>query len=103
MSEPAVVKAPFEDAPCQCVRRHSPVPLEIEKHHVYPQGMQVKRHGKVIDKETVPLCDVAHKNVHIALTKRLRGEPFRLWNRYQESIVEAGLGRSGARDDAPTY
>lgn len=98
MSEFVVVKAPFEDLPCQCVKHHIPKPLEIEKHHFFPQHLQRRRYGKVVDHETVNLCDVAHKNVHIALAKRLKGEPFRLWNRYQESIVEEGLRRIRAAE-----
>ncbi len=91
-----ILKAPFAESPCQCVIRHVPQPVEIEKHHLYPQSLQKKRHGKVIDHETVNLCDIAHKNVHVALTKRIKGEDFKLGNRHQQWAVEEGLRRMAA-------
>ena len=81
----------FGEAPCECVKRHSPLPLRVEKHHIYPQAEQKKRHGKLVDKTTVPLCDVAHANVHVAIDKRMRGEEYRLRNAYQQEIADAGM------------
>lgn len=90
---PVVAKLVFAEYPCLCVKYHSPIPLEVERHHLHPQHLQRQKHGKVIDHETVNLCGAAHSNIHIALRKRLADEPYRLWNRYQENIVNEGLRR----------
>ncbi len=98
-SPPQPVTLAFTSAPCECVRQHVPVPASVELHHQYPQALQIKKYGKVVDKTTVSLCGTAHNNVHDALTRRLRGEDYRLGNRYQQSIVEAGLAKILAEDE----
>lgn len=83
-------RAPFEEAPCKCVKRHVPKPLTVELHHLYPQAAQRKRYGKVVDSTTIPLCGSAHNNVHEALERRLRGESYRTANRHVDELVEYG-------------
>ena len=87
------ISLPFEDDPCQCVGRHVPAPMRVERHHVYPQAEQIKCHGKVVDKTLVSLCDTSHASVHIAMSKTLKGEFFRLGNRYLQAIVDDGVSR----------
>ncbi len=84
-------RLPFAAAPCECVRRHVPAATSIELHHPFPQSFQKKRYGRVVDDTTVPLCPTAHTVVHDALRVRLRGEDYRLGNRYLQGIVEEGL------------
>lgn len=91
-SEP-VIGAPFEERPCPCVKQHSPTPIRVELHHIYPQAEQKKVHGKLVDKETVPLCDTGHANVHTALTDRLKGKPRTLRNKYQQWVADEGFNR----------
>ena len=83
----------FDAAPCACVRQHTPKPTSVEMHHPWPQYDQIKKHGKVIDDRTVPLCGVAHNNVHEAMRRVLRGEEYRLGNRYLQALVEEGVRR----------
>jgi hypothetical protein len=89
----SVIQAEFSDQPCQCVKVHSPTPLAVELHHIYPQAEQRKKHGKVVDRELVPLCDIAHKNIHTLLPRLIRGERVSLGNRYQNSILQEGARR----------
>lgn len=83
----------FDDFPCACVRHHTPKPTSVELHHPYPQYAQKARYGKVVDDRTVPLCPTAHTNVHDGLRRLLRGEEYRLGNRYLQSIAEEGHRR----------
>ncbi|MDP9475236.1 MAG: hypothetical protein M3R38_06000 [Actinomycetota bacterium] len=83
----------FDEAPCRCVGAHVPKAATVELHHPYPQFAQKERYGRVVDDRTVPLCGTAHNNVHEAIRRRLRGEEYRLGNRYQQALVEEGLRR----------
>ena len=85
-----VVQLAFEDAPCKCLKHHSPKPLTTEQHHPFPDGEQRKIYGKVIDNTTIPLCDTGHKNVHVALSKWLKGQPCELPNKHQRAIAYQG-------------
>ncbi len=93
MDNPVVINAPFDAEPCQCVRNHVPRPTSVEFHHPFPQYAQRERYGRVVDDRTVALCGVAHNNVHEAIRRRLRGEDFRLGNRYQQALAEEGERR----------
>ena len=93
MDNPVVINAPFEAEPCRCVKNHVPRPTSVEMHHPWPQYDQIKKHKRVVDDRTVPLCGVAHNNVHEAIRRRLRGEDFRLGNRYQQALAEEGERR----------
>ncbi|MDP9474643.1 MAG: hypothetical protein M3R38_02940 [Actinomycetota bacterium] len=46
-----------------------------------------------MDDRTVALCGVAHNNVHEAIRRRLKGEDYRLGNRYQQALAEEGERR----------
>ena len=94
MSE-ATATASFEDFPCACVARQSPKPARIERHHVWPQGSQIARHGRVVDKTTVDLCDTGHAAVHEMIRRRSKGEDFVLGNRYLRGLAEEGLRKMG--------
>lgn len=84
------VTAPFKGNECPCVKRHSPRPERIEKHHVYPQAAQVKRNGSVGDRFTQNLCDTGHASVHIGINRLLDGEAMNLGNRNLEAVARAG-------------
>lgn len=85
------MRAPFFEAPCRCVVEHTPKVHAVEFHHVYPTGEQVKRHGKMLYPEIVSLCPSGHTNVHFSLSRLLKGEAFRLGNRYLQAVAERGL------------
>ena len=85
--------ASFAEQPCQCVKNHSPKPLAVELHHRWPQADQIARFGHLVDPERVPLCDTAHKNVHTAIDKWLRGQPCDLPNKYQRKLAQFGYQR----------
>ncbi len=87
------IQVPFSEAPCQCVVRHVPLPTSTELHHPYPMSEQRKRYGRVVEPRTVPLCGTSHNNVHEAIRRILRGEEFRLGNRYQQALVDEGIRR----------
>jgi hypothetical protein len=82
----------FDQAPCRCVREHRPRPLTIEKHHVFPKGLQELVWGRVRDKETVPLCGNAHNSVHLLLDLLLAGKPLPAHtNAYHKKLAERGF------------
>ncbi len=93
MADTVVINVPFEDAPCACVRIHVPKPASSELHHPYPQYAQKARYGRVVEPRTVPLCGTSHNNVHEAIRRILRGEEFRLGNRYQQALVDEAIRR----------
>ncbi len=84
---------PFDVAPCQCVRYHSPKPARTEQHHIYPQSYQRKAHNMIVDKETIPLCDTGHATVHVAIEAILNDKPYRLGNLYLRQIALDGVKR----------
>ena len=87
---------PFEERLCRCVKAHSPKPLVVEEHHLYPQSLQRRRHGKLVDRQTVTLCSSGHRNVHKALDPFAEGgELGELRNRYLQGVVEEGARRIG--------
>jgi hypothetical protein len=59
-------------------------------HHEFPKGIQEQIYGEVRDKTLIPLCDVAHKNIHMALSAWLKNKPFVLGNRHQRAIAYRG-------------
>jgi hypothetical protein len=65
----------FHVAPCKCVARHSPLPLTVERHHVFPKALQIHVWGAVRDNETVPLCGTSHNAVHSVIDALLDAQP----------------------------
>ena len=87
------MKLPFAAAPCPCVKRHSPVPKNVDLHHVYPQSEQRRRHGALVDRETTALCKSGHDAVHWAIDRLLRGESVWLGNSHLQGVAEEGVRR----------
>ncbi len=58
---------------CLCVGDHSPKPLDIEVHHIWPIGQG----GPDVRGNRIPLCPTAHSSVHWLLReyKRHNGTP----------------------------
>lgn len=99
-TSPRVTMLPWEHAPCQCVKEHTPVPVLTEQHHVYPQGEQIKAHGSVTDQDRVALCSTGHHNVHAYIDATLAGKPLPRINPYLRDVALRGvakirLGRKG--------
>lgn len=108
MSEHHAQRASFAQAPCQCVRRHSPKPLVVELHHFHPQAEQRKVWGRVLDLEVVALCGSGHDNVHRVLTALLAGAEPPATSSYLRGIAAAGhrrilAARAGAKPGDATY
>lgn len=92
--DPLVTQAaPFHEAPCGCVRAHTPRPATIEKHHTWPQFDQRQKYGKLVEPETVALCPSSHRSVHFSIDLNLKGEPHQLGNTYLRGFVEYALAR----------
>lgn len=51
---------------CLGATYHSPLPLETERHHIFPMFMS-ELLGIPIVRELVPLCPTEHVNVHHAI------------------------------------
>lgn len=100
MSAPIITMLPWEQAPCQCVKDHTPVPVLTEQHHVYPQAAQIAVYGRVVDQERVSLCSTGHHNVHAYIDATLAGKPLPRINPHLRSVALRGvakirLGRKG--------
>ncbi len=80
----------FTEEPCRCCTGHRPIPLECERHHVFPQKNQVELRGVVFDGRTVSLCRTAHRNTHIVLNALLRGERVPRVNAYTLAVARQG-------------
>lgn len=89
----ARLTASFAAAPCQCCLGHTPVPLEVERHHVYPEAVQRAVHGRVVDPQLVPLCRTAHRNLHLVLDALLAGTAPPRVNAYTRRWAEEGYRR----------
>lgn len=48
------------DRACPCRATHSPHPLELERHHVWPLGMG----GPDLDLNVAWVCPTTHTNIH---------------------------------------
>jgi hypothetical protein len=93
MSALGPLAARFEDQKCKCVKNHTPVPIEVELHHIFPRAIQVDMFGDVQDGERVPLCRTAHRNVHLALAAMLEGRTVPDVNPYTRSVAREGFDR----------
>ena len=77
---------------CRCVNRHVPTPLELHRHHVWPEG----KNGPNIRGNLRWLCPTTHSNVHKLWREyeKVSGEPvweIRLkYSRYVRSLVTDG-------------
>lgn len=83
--------APFHEAPCGCVRVHTPRPATIEKHHIFPQAVQLEKYGKLVEPETVALCPSSHRSVHYSIDRNLKGQHHVLGNAYLRPLVKYAL------------
>lgn len=77
MSEPRTVSQ--EDAPCVLHRHHSPVTIQNEYHHPFPQAWQKNLWGEVRDDRVVSVCATAHNSVHIAISELEKTGKIPLW------------------------
>lgn len=98
----------FEREPCLCVKRHSPVALVTERHHPHPQAEQRRVWGAVLDDRVVPLCGVAHSNVHLVLDALLRNQEPPRTSAYIRNLAILGYrrtmaARKGHRPGGPEY
>lgn len=61
------------DVRCACVAAHSPLPVDIQVHHVWPLAWG----GPDVATNRVPLCPTTHASVHWLLRayQRAGGEP----------------------------
>lgn len=85
--------ATFAARPCLCCKGHTPIPLQVELHHIWPQYDQIALYGALHDRETVPLCRTAHRNLHIFLTALMAGKEPPHVNAYTARLVREGLRR----------
>jgi len=68
MTNEPLTATPSGDRICRCVARHSPVPMELHRHHVWPLG----EGGPDTSLNLRWLCPSQHSSVH------------RLWREYQK-------------------
>lgn len=93
MSAPIITMLPWHEAPCQCAKSHTPVPVLTEQHHVYPKSEQIKAHGSVTDQERVALCSTGHHNVHAYINATLAGKPLPRINSYLRDVALRGVAK----------
>jgi hypothetical protein len=48
---------------CQVHGDHRPIPLELHRHHVWPQAMG----GPDVEANKVTVCPTGHANIHVAM------------------------------------
>ncbi len=92
--------APFAARPCLCCKGHTPIPLQIELHHIWPQYDQIALYGALRNRETVALCRSSHRNLHIYLTALMAGQPLPHVNAYTARLAREGLRRITAGHEA---
>lgn len=88
---PVTRTMPFAAQPCRCCTGHTPIPLQVELHHVHCQYDQLALWGKVRNTTTLPLCRTAHRNLHIYLTALMAGAPLPHVNAYTARYAREGL------------
>lgn len=60
---------PDGERKCGCVKKHTPIPRELHRHHVWPEGAG----GPNIRSNLRWLCPTTHSNVH------------KLWREYEKA------------------
>lgn len=84
--------APFHEAPCECVKRHTPKSEITEAHHPWPQYDQRRKNdGRLVETQTVDLCPTSHRSIHKSIDEQLKGRPHRLANPYLREMVDYAL------------
>jgi hypothetical protein len=83
---------------CGCVKAHSPQPVVLERHHIWPKG----HGGPSVPGNYVWLCPTAHGNVHEYLDYMLKtgGMHPSDWRRYNttcRAVAEQGYRRIEAQ------
>lgn len=56
-----------KDHPCELHISHSPITVINEGHHRFPQFLQRRVYGKVIDNRLIYICATSHNTVHDAI------------------------------------
>lgn len=62
-------------AACEVHGRHTPHTVVNERHHVFPQALQIALLGRVVYPETQVICATGHNTVHHGLAEALAGRP----------------------------
>lgn len=103
MTTEPLTAAPTGDRLCPCVDRHSPVPRELHRHHVWPLG----EGGPDVAENLRWLCPSTHSNVHRLWREyaKLRTTPpwavLRQYNAYTRQLVAAGWAQAHPTGVAP--
>lgn len=77
---------------CPCVVYHRPLPMELERHHVWPAGAD----GPTVPGNIAWLCPTTHTNVHelLRLYEHYGGQPpwweRRVFNRWTRHVAATG-------------
>jgi hypothetical protein len=83
--------ATFAVQPCRCCRKHTPVPVSVELHHMHPQYDQIMLWGEVRNRKLMPLCRTTHRNLHDYLTAIMAGAPPPRVSAYTAALAREGL------------
>lgn len=88
-------------SPCVLHRFHSPVTIQNELHHVFPEYLQKRAYGMTRDKERASMCATGHNTVHLVIDAVLKERPIprgvgrktkemacHAVNRYREALME---------------
>lgn len=57
---------------CPCVKRHSPKPAYLQRHHIHPEGWG----GKTVRDNLIDICGTIHDATHSAINKLVRARRF---------------------------
>jgi hypothetical protein len=87
---PQTPVAHFAERPCPCCVAHTPVPLQVELHHLHPRYDQVALWGEVRNRTVAPLCRTAHRNLHVFLTALMAGRPLPKVNAHTAALAREG-------------
>jgi hypothetical protein len=60
-------------APCTVHSTHAPHTMVNERHHVFPQALQIALLGKVVHLELRVVCGTGHSTIHYGINERLAG------------------------------
>lgn len=86
-----------DEADCLCVKSHSPLPQELEVHHILPLAWD----GPDTKANRLPLCPTTHSNVHRLLRAYVKAKGMPSWAIRSRYSVYARALAQRAWDERP--
>lgn len=89
-----VMQAEF---PCRLHKNHTPQTRVNERHHIFPQALQIQVWGKVMDWRVLDICATSHNTIHYIMECLLNGRELPngplSWPRPEKALAKEGIKR----------